>query len=182
MNHNGTLYVGVDIHKESINVAYIINSEPVELMGQISMTPTKMFFGTKRWSLPDKPTKAHMRQREMVQCLPCTRPHVVSPQREPSDVANAWSWALKFKGAGGVRSNINESIRWIENYRQIAECATALSTIRHVYVADHKSDMVALMHRTHNPGYSVEHPIRSQHNCTLPEGSKPWSQVFTAPL
>ncbi|EGI96428.1 hypothetical protein SB359474_3518, partial [Shigella boydii 3594-74] len=32
MNNNNTLYVGLDIHKESITVAYAINSEPVELM------------------------------------------------------------------------------------------------------------------------------------------------------
>ena len=40
MNNNSTLYVGLDVHKESITVAYAINSEPVELMGKIGTTPT----------------------------------------------------------------------------------------------------------------------------------------------
>ncbi|EIQ54846.1 transposase family protein, partial [Shigella dysenteriae 225-75] len=33
-------YVGLDVHKESITVAYAINSEPVELMGKIGTSPT----------------------------------------------------------------------------------------------------------------------------------------------
>ncbi|SPZ77179.1 transposase [Shigella boydii] len=36
MNNNNTLYVGLDVHKESITVAYAINSEPVELMGKLA--------------------------------------------------------------------------------------------------------------------------------------------------
>ncbi|EOT7922828.1 transposase, partial [Shigella sonnei] len=40
MNNNNTLYVGLDVHKESITVAYAINSEPVELMGKIGTSPT----------------------------------------------------------------------------------------------------------------------------------------------
>lgn len=40
MNNHSTLYVGLDVHKESITVAYAINSEPVELMGKMGTTPT----------------------------------------------------------------------------------------------------------------------------------------------
>lgn len=40
MNNNNMLYVGLDVHKESITVSYAINSEPVELMGKISTSPT----------------------------------------------------------------------------------------------------------------------------------------------
>ena len=40
MNNNSTLYVGLDVHKESITIAYAINSEPVELMGKMGTTPT----------------------------------------------------------------------------------------------------------------------------------------------
>lgn len=40
MNNYSTLYVGLDVHKESITVAYAINSEPVELMGKMGTTPT----------------------------------------------------------------------------------------------------------------------------------------------
>lgn len=40
MNNNNMLYVELDVHKESITVSYAINSEPVELMGKISTSPT----------------------------------------------------------------------------------------------------------------------------------------------
>ena len=40
MNNNSTLYVGLDVHKESITVAYAINSDPVELPGKIGTTLT----------------------------------------------------------------------------------------------------------------------------------------------
>lgn len=48
MNNNNTLYVGLDVHKESITVAYAINSEPVELMGKIGTTPTDIQHLCKR--------------------------------------------------------------------------------------------------------------------------------------
>ena len=38
MNNNSTLFVGLDVHKETISVACAINSEQVEFMGEISAT------------------------------------------------------------------------------------------------------------------------------------------------
>ena len=42
MKSNSTLYVGLDVHKESITVAYAIDSGQIELFGTIGTTPTEV--------------------------------------------------------------------------------------------------------------------------------------------
>jgi hypothetical protein len=50
MNNNNTLYVGLDVHKESMTVAYAINSEPVELMGKWVQHPLTFSVFASVWS------------------------------------------------------------------------------------------------------------------------------------
>lgn len=42
--------------------------------------------------------------------------YVVSSEREPLDVFNAWTWARQFKDKDGQRAGVCESTRWIESY------------------------------------------------------------------
>jgi transposase len=42
MQHDSTVYVGLDVHKESITVAYSIDAGEVELLGKIGTTPAEI--------------------------------------------------------------------------------------------------------------------------------------------
>jgi hypothetical protein len=103
--------------------------------------------------------------------------YAVTPEREPLGVTNAWMWARQAKGVDGKRSGITESLRWIEGYERIAEDAAAIPDTRLVYVADRESDIVALMRCARDLGHPADWLVRSQHNRTLPEGTKLWEQA-----
>lgn len=109
--------------------------------------------------------------------------YVVSAEREPLGVFNAWTWARQFKDADGQRAGVCESTRWIESYERIAESAQQLPTTRHVCIGDRESDMLELMRKARELDYPADYLVRSQHNRVLPGGAKLWEQVMAqAPL
>lgn len=109
--------------------------------------------------------------------------YVVTPQREPLGVINAWSWARAFKAGGAPRGGLLESVRWVESYERIAEQAGELAKTRQVCVGDRESDILALLVRAHELGYPADYLVRCQHNRVLPEGGKLWDRVMaSAPL
>ena len=107
--------------------------------------------------------------------------YVVSPEREPLGVFNAWSWAREFKGADGHRGGVCESTRWIESYERIAESAELLPQTRHVCIGDRECDMLSLMVKARDLGYPADYLVRSQHNRVLPGGGKLWDRVMQQP-
>lgn len=108
--------------------------------------------------------------------------YVVTPDREPLGVTNAWTWAREFKSADGTRAGALESTRWIESYERVAEQALRLPQTRHVCVADRESDIMALLVRARELNHAADYLVRSQHNRALPEGGKLWEKVSQAPV
>lgn len=104
--------------------------------------------------------------------------YVVTPQREPLGVTDAWMWARESKDADGHRPGPLESDRWIEGYERVAEMAERVPNTRLVYVADREADILRLMQRAHALGCPADWLIRSQHNRSLPEGARLWDAVL----
>lgn len=103
--------------------------------------------------------------------------YAVSPEREPLGVLDAWMWAREAKDAEGVRSGMKESLRWIEGYERVGELASQLPDTRLVYLGDRESDIMQLMVRARELGHPADWLVRSQHNRSLPGGTKLWDSV-----
>jgi len=104
--------------------------------------------------------------------------YVVTPEREPLGVMDAWMWAREPKASDGTRAGIGESRRWIEGYERVAETAQKMPGTRLVYVADREADMVGLMARAQTLGAPADWLIRAQHNRCLPGGGKLWAATL----
>lgn len=107
--------------------------------------------------------------------------YVVTPEREPLGITDAWMWARHTKDGDGNRPGIRESLRWTEGYERIAETAQTMPGTRLVYVADREADILELMQRAHALGNPADWLIRSQHNRCLPDGGKLWAAVLAGP-
>ena len=109
--------------------------------------------------------------------------YVITPQREPLGVTDAWMWAREPKPLDGQRPGVVESLRWIESYERIAEQAAQLPQTRHVCISDREADIMALLERAHELDYPADYLVRCKHNRVLPEGGKLWQKVMdSAPL
>lgn len=103
--------------------------------------------------------------------------YVVTPNREPLGIIDAWIWAREFKDADGNRPGILESTRWIEGYERVAEAAATMPGTRFVYTGDRESDISKLIQRAYALGTPADWLLRSQHNRALPAGGKLWAKV-----
>ncbi len=98
--------------------------------------------------------------------------YVVTPQRLPLGLVDAWMWARPL--------DMSESRRWIEGYERLAERAARLPATRLVYVADREADMLELMQRANTLGHPADYLLRAQHNRCLPQGGTLWPTVLAA--
>lgn len=108
--------------------------------------------------------------------------YVVTPEREPLGIVDAWMWAREFKDAAGNRGGVSESLRWVEGYERVAEQARRCPETRQVYVADREADIAALMRRAKELDHAADYLIRCKHNRSLGEGNKLWDEVAAAPV
>ena len=95
---------------------------------------------------------------------------MVTPQREPLGVMNAWMWAREFKMGDMPRGGVLESVRWVESYERIAEQVRELPGTRHVCIGDRESDLLALLVMARKMNHAADYLVRCQHNRVLPEG------------
>lgn len=104
--------------------------------------------------------------------------YVVTPEREPLGITDAWMWSREPKAADGTRPGVRESLRWTKGYEQIAEMAQTLPDTRLIYIGDREADIVELMRCARDLGNPADWLIRSQHNRSVPRGRKLWAQTL----
>ena len=104
--------------------------------------------------------------------------YAVSPVRVPLGVLDAWMWAREPRRSNRTRGGPLESTRWVEGYERVAELAAEIPATRLVYVGDRESDMLALLVKARDLEHAADYLLRSQHDRTLPEGGKLWSEVM----
>jgi len=104
--------------------------------------------------------------------------YAVSPVRVPLGVLDAWMWARESRRSNRTRGGPLESTRWVEGYERVAELAAEIPATRLVYVGDRESDILALLVKARDLEHAADYLLRSQHDRTLPEGGKLWSEVM----
>lgn len=92
---------------------------------------------------------------------------MVTLDREPLGVMDAWMWAREPKAGDGHRGGIKESERWIEGYER---------------VADREADILALLLKARELGHAADYLVRCQHDRALPGDGKLWSRLGQAPV
>jgi Transposase DNA-binding/Transposase Tn5 dimerisation domain len=112
---------------------------------------------------------------------------MVTPERVPLGVFDAWNWARDPEAFGTDRGprpiEEKESIRWLEGYQRVCEAQAELPTTRLVYVADREGDIYELFAEAEKSGPArAELLIRANQNRCLSDGHKLWEQAAAAPV
>jgi hypothetical protein len=112
---------------------------------------------------------------------------MVTPERVPLGVFDAWNWARDPEDFGTDRGQRpieeKESIRWLEGYQRVCEAQAELPETQLVYVADRESDIYELFQeaqKTDQP--RAELLIRASQNRCLANGQKLWEAAAAAPV
>ena len=108
---------------------------------------------------------------------------LVTPERVPLGVFDAWLWARDPEHFGqsskGLPIEDKESVRWLEGYQRLGEVAPELPDTRLVYLADREADIYELFVEANNT--AVELLVRANHDRALTDGAKLRQQVLDSP-
>jgi hypothetical protein len=112
---------------------------------------------------------------------------MVTPERVPLGVFDAWNWARDPEDFGTDRGQRpieeKESIRWLEGYQRVCEAQAELPETRLVYVADRESDIDELFAEAEKCGpVRAELLIRANQKRCLIDGQKLWEKAAAAPV
>lgn len=99
---------------------------------------------------------------------------LVTPERLPLGVFDAWIWARSAEDFGKSTQHLSiedkESVRWLEGYQRLVESAEQLPDTRLVYMGDREADIYELFveaqGRSEQPP-AVDLLIRAQHDRNL---------------
>jgi len=108
---------------------------------------------------------------------------LVTPERVPLGVFDAWMWARDPETFGQSSAHLPledmESVRWLEGYQRIGEVAHQLSGTQLVYLADREADIYELF--VEADGAPLELLVRANHDRALTDGAKLRQQLEQAP-
>lgn len=112
---------------------------------------------------------------------------MVTPERVPLGVFDAWNWARDPEEFGADRGQRpieeKESIRWLEGYQRVCEAQAELPETRLVYVADREGDIYELFAEAETCARPrAELLIRANQDRCLTDGQKLWEAVAAAPV
>ena len=112
---------------------------------------------------------------------------MVTPERVPLGVFDAWNWARDPEEFGADRGQRpieeKESIRWLEGYQRVCEAQAELPETRRVYVADRESDIYELFAEAETCARPrAELLIRANQDRCLTDGQKLWEAAAAAPV
>jgi hypothetical protein len=108
---------------------------------------------------------------------------LVTPERVPLGVFDAWMWARDPETFGQSSAHLpfeeKESVRWLEGYQRLGEVADALPDTQLVYLADREADIYELFVEAQSS--SVEVLVRAQHDRVLSGDAKLRATLDQAP-
>jgi hypothetical protein len=108
---------------------------------------------------------------------------LVTPERVPLGVFDAWIWARDPQTFGqssqGLPIEDKESVRWLEGYQRLVEVAPQLPQSQLVYLADREADIYELF--VEAAGAPVELLVRASHDRALEGGGKLRETLHEAP-
>ena len=112
---------------------------------------------------------------------------VVTPERVPLGVLEAWIWTREpgslGQAKGRRRLEEKESIRWLEGYQRVGELQARTPETQLIYVGDREADIYELFAERHQAQAPyAEWLIRAEHDRLLADRRKLWAATAPAPI